>query len=271
MTEVAVSLVHTHTHINTLYRCTEYSHPIVTNNNSIMFPSLRFTAATVLLLVLSSLLHSSTTTDAAKNTCPRIPTVQDLDIEKYVEKSWFVHRQQITSYQSAEDLYCVTATYSIEGQKQWFQDAITVNNYANTGGVNEGSGGPFALCATRRDPVNEPAKLRVAPCFLPSILGGDYWVTAVDDKYEWAIVVAGQPTVEGNCGEWNLCTTPEPGFIPNPGGNGEGLWFLTRDSKPDIKLLEHMEAVATDLGICVERMEDVVHDGCKYEGAGLKK
>lgn len=184
--------------------------------------------------------------------------------------TYSIQRQQVNSYQPAERLYCVAATYDIEGRKQWFSDAITVNNYSNQGQVN-GPTSDADLCATRPDPVNEPGKLQVAPCFLPTFLAGPYWVAALDEEsYEWAVVVGGQPTIDVSEGENNLCTTPEDAGLFNLNGSNEGLWFLTRAQVASNATIDEMEAAALAAGIGTSRMVDVQQDGCNYEGAVIK-
>jgi len=197
--------------------------------------------------------------------CPEISPVADFDIDQYISKSWYIQRQQTTSYQPADSLYCVVATYDKEGKKQYFKDAITVSNYGNEGGVNQGSDGVFGLCAIERG----TARLTVSPCFLPPFVGGPYWVVAIADDYSYAIVVGGQPKERGQC-EAGLCTTKEGGPFFLTLGSGEGLWFLTRERFPDESVLETMEAEAAALGLCTASMLDVVHEGCLYEGARIK-
>jgi lipocalin len=201
--------------------------------------------------------------------CKTIETVQNFDIDKYIEFTWYIQRQQVNSYQSAESLYCVTATYNDDGKKQWGKPAISVSNYNNDGMVNaptkDGSDG--VICATTSI-ANEPAKLAVAPCFLPPFLAGDYWVAAVADDYSWAIVTGGQPTIAGECVvDALLCTTPETSALL---GNGQGLWFFMREQAQNAVTLATMEATALALGICTANMVDVVHEGCTYAGANHK-
>jgi len=194
--------------------------------------------------------------------CPEVSPVADFDIDEYIAKTWYVQRQQVTSYQPASDLFCVTATYDKEGKKQYFKDAITVRNYANDGAVNTG-GGNFELCAV----VKGTARLSVSPCFLPPFVGGPYWIVAVASDYSYAIIVGGQPKERGQC-EAGLCTTKEGGFLTL--GNGEGLWFFTRERFPEASVLEALENEAAALGLCTASMLDVVHEGCEYEGAKIK-
>lgn len=203
--------------------------------------------------------------------CQDISPVADFDIDEYVAASWYIQRQQTNIYQPADSLFCVVATYEMEGRRQFFQEAISVFNFSNRGAINQGGGGGPSLCATRRS--SDTGQLAVAPCFLPPFLGGAYWVAAYSPG-RWSIVTGGQPNVEGSCsGEEDLCTTRESFSILDPLtiiGNNQGLWFLTRDRFPDDALLAEMEAAAADLGICTSGMLDVVHEGCTYEGAVLK-
>lgn len=181
-----------------------------------------------------------------------------------------IQKQQINSYQPADRLFCVAATYELEGRKQFFfTDAITVNNYGNVGAVNgPNTGGD--LCATRPDASNEPGKLKVAPCFLPTFLAGPYWVAALDeDNYEWAIVVGGQTSIEAE-NDATLCSTAEDAGFLNLNGNNEGLWFLTRDQVANATMLADMEGAAVAAGIDTSRMLEVQQEGCLYDGAFIK-
>lgn len=208
------------------------------------------------------------------NSCSKIDTPDDFDVDKYIEKSWYVQRQQTNTYQPEDDLFCIVARYDRDGQRQWGRKAITVRNYANKGAVNGPSpNGDFKLCATPRFRFRKPAQLVVAPCYIPSSLGGDYWVVAFEPNYEWAIITAGQPDQEGQCSvDGSLCTLRQDcriGFLPCT-GNGQGLWFFTRERFPDPSVIAAMEEKAAQLGICTAAMKDVVHEGCNYEGTTLK-
>jgi len=218
------------------------------------------------------------------NDCPAINPVANFDKDRYIEKTWYIQRQQLTSYQAADSLYCVAATYSDEGKRRWFRPAITVRNFSNNGGVNQeetpGFFGAainflfgwflpddFVLCATDTD---QPGQLSVGPCFLPNAVAGPYWVAYVDDDYTMAIVVGGQPTLEGQCGADATCTTVENAGLFNFNGNGEGLWFLSREKVANQTTLDALEAQATTLGLCTQNMRPVLQEGCTYEGATIK-
>lgn len=62
------------------------------------------------------------------------------------------------------------------------------------------------------------SKLKVAPCFLPKVFSGDYWVVAYSESEGYALVSGGQPTKQGQNG---LCTT-------GTGRNGSGLCCIVR-------------------------------------------
>jgi lipocalin len=204
-----------------------------------------------------------------RNDCPDVNPPSDFDEDEYISKTWYIQRQQVNSYQSERDLFCVIATYEKTGRLNWLRKAITVRNYGNRDSVNNRSGGGPALCATRPIFNSSPAKLVVTPCFLPpSLFGGPYWVAAVAEDYSWAIVTGGPLTVDGECGaEEDFCTTKTRGTLF---GIGQGLWFLTRDQFPGALVIPAMEAKALELGICTAAMKNVVHEGCNYEGAFIK-
>ena len=201
--------------------------------------------------------------------CKEINPPKDFDIDRYIEKTWYVQKQQPISYLPREDFFCVIATYEQEGKRQWLRKAITVRNYANTGLNNPNGAGDGRLCATQFRTDKNPAKLNVSPCFLPARLGGPYWVVAFADDYSWAIVTGGQPDRRGECGGSKLCTTASGGRFTLL-GNDQGLWFFTRAQVADEATLMEMEMKALELGICTAAMEPVVQEGCLYEGAVIK-
>eukprot|EP00494_Astrolonche_serrata_P028036 UN28301 len=126
--------------------------------------------------------------------------------------------QQVTYYLPKEDNYCVRAIYNTEKKTVPFFDGrvISVFNYANADKVNgkNVNDDNQILCA-RLPNESEPAKLLVAPCFLPNqfLKNADYWIVAAgpsSDNYEWAIISGGEATTPAEDG---LCT------------NDYGFWF----------------------------------------------
>lgn len=196
----------------------------------------------------------------------------DIDLDEFVRATWYVQKQQVNGYQDADSLYCVAATYgldkaSLEGNKVPFYKGtvISVNNYANRGGVNQnvqaGEDAPI-LCARVGD---EPGKLSVAPCFLPNIAAGPYWIAGIgraqDGKYQWAVIIGGQPKEFAPDGK---CTTKVSGI------NNSGLWLFSRTPVASAQEIADMEQVLEDQGISKALLRDVVQTGCTYEGAVIK-
>ncbi len=146
-----------------------------------------------------------------------------------------------------------------------FFSAVSVYNYANKdkpNGVPEGSVNGTILCARVPD-SNNPAKLLVAPCFLPNLFAGPYWVLMAgpsSDNYEWAIVSGGQPTVQYPDG----CTTSESGT------NNAGLWLFSRTPVANPIDLQKMKSVLKDLGFTLSRLHEVPQQSCHYAGAYIK-
>lgn len=185
-----------------------------------------------------------------------------------MKSTWYIQQQQVTEYLSAADNYCTLATYVANSKKTvpfFGGTVVEVYNYANeqsVNGKNENSEG-MVLCA--RVPDNsQPAKLLVAPCFLPNVLAGDYWVVAAgpsQDNYEWAIVSGGQPTVAGADGG---CTTKTTGT------NGAGFWLFTRTQVASTATIAEMRSTAQKAGFSLDKLNPVEQSGCSYSGALLK-
>jgi lipocalin len=201
---------------------------------------------------------------AFKTSCKPVQPLKDLDLAQYINKTWYIQQQQITGYLPKDENYCVTATYAEAGAKVplFHGTVVSVLNYDNKGMVNgqtESTQNSSALCA-RQPKSNEPARLLVAPCFLPNALAGDYWVLAVGPKYEWSIISGGQPTVQYADG----CTTKEKGT------NGAGFWLFSREPVASEKTLTEMRTKATELGFTLSRLNPVEQAGCNYTRAVIK-
>jgi len=82
------------------------------------------------------------------------------------------------NYLPAKENYCVTADYTIKDEKSFLGWTVGVHNHAEEkdGTVHDTD----TLCAAPAD-KNDPAKLQVAPCFLPTFAAGPYWVLAYDE------------------------------------------------------------------------------------------
>jgi lipocalin len=196
--------------------------------------------------------------------CPDLKVENSVNLTEYVSKSWYVQQQQVNGYQSKNDLYCVVATYNNSKTHVPFfnNTVIDVYNYANSGGINHNNSNSHntKLCARLLN-SSSPAKLGVAPCFLPNILAGPYWIVALDVNYTWAVITGGQPTVQVSN---TTCTTKTSGF------NGSGLWIFSRKQIIDPDTLDHIHVVMNNHGIDTSLLLNVTQKGCEYNGAYLK-
>merc|ERR1712232_617206 len=177
--------------------------------------------------------------------CAPIDVQEGFNLTEYVSGSWYIHQQAITQYLPIERNFCVRAQYTLYDEPTFWGYTVAVNNYAqNEDG--DAFGGP--LCAKEDTAENNPAKLQVAPCFLPPIVAGDYWVVAYNEDEGYALISGGQPTVEGP----NGCSSP----------NQSGLWIFSRSPMRDIGLIETVRGIATDKGFDLGVLNDVDHTQC---------
>ena len=197
---------------------------------------------------------------SGNNTCPKINTVKNFNLTEYIKQPWYVQLQQETFYLPLEYNYCVTARYGLSDKKILFYhgQVLDVYNHArnqNTNGTSVNKNN-FTLCARIPNP-EIPSKLIVAPCFLPNIFGGDYWVIAAGpqpDNYQWAIISGGQPKIKYSDG----CTTSTK-FV-----NDAGLWLFTRQQTPPTKLINFMLNKTKSLGFTLQKLNYVQQQGCHY-------
>lgn len=200
------------------------------------------------------------------NSCPNVQPMLDFNTTEYIRATWFIQQQQITGYQPRDSLYCVAQTLNeTDTQVPFFNGSVlSVYNYGRVGGVNGTleNKNNFTLCA-RQVNQSDPARIINAPCFLPNIFAGPYWVIAAGprpDFYEWAIVSGGPPTVkyqDGNCS-----TSLE-------GTNGSGLWLFTRKLN-GTRFVPTMRSTLLDLGYTTSQLLNVTQDGCDYSRAYIK-
>lgn len=209
-----------------------------------------------------------------EQTCPDVSPLDatQFDLDSYIEKSWFVQKQQINPYQSEDQLFCIVASYN-----RTDTDLLEVKNYGNNNQVNgspqnSDNNGLFSdLCGKQL----EGGELAVAPClFRPifDVVAGPYWVLAVANDYSWAIVSGGQPDQPRQSEtdpDATLCTTKEGSSFFDT--NGSGLWLFTREQVASSTTIATMEAKLLDMGIYSGDLESVTQEGCLYEGAELKQ
>jgi len=203
--------------------------------------------------------------------------VANFDLDQYIASTWYVQKQQVNGYQKPEDLFCVTATYN---KKDGGGELVEVSNRANEGAINKGLQGKgkgifssfSSLCAKQLE--DNTGKLEVQPCFLfntfnPFDTAGPYWVIAVGEQYDWAIISGGQPSEVISDGKDEKdgsvkCTTKESGT------NGSGLWLFTREPVASDAKIQLMESKLEAMGVSTSKLLSVAQKGCTYEGMQLK-
>lgn len=169
-----------------------------------------------------------------------------------------------TQYLPKSHNYCVYAEYAHKKSNFYGWD-LAVHNHAEEadGTVHDSTKDTkgAGLCAKL---VNATAgKLEVAPCFLPPLLAGPYWVvhfepgegtmpTEFDWCEGWALIVGGQPTIPTAGG---LCRT-------GTGVNNAGLWIFSRDRLRNDTQISQAHNIANAKGIDVSVLNDVDQTNC---------
>mmetsp|Transcript_7299 Transcript_7299/g.14732 ORF Transcript_7299/g.14732 Transcript_7299/m.14732 type:complete len:368 (+) Transcript_7299:12-1115(+) len=181
--------------------------------------------------------------------CPPVTTAANFDLDSYISGKWYIQEQAVTQYLPIEQNYCVQASYTKKDSASWLGWTIDVNNYAEEADGTVHSSGD-TLCAKSTD-KNDPAKLGVAPCFLPSFLSGPYWVLEYDEAEGYALVSGGQPSEE-----------TEKGCTNGDGVNDSGLWIFTRQQIRDDALVDRVRDMAIAQGFDVSVLNKVDQSNC---------
>jgi hypothetical protein len=201
--------------------------------------------------------------------CTHIEPLSNLNVSEFSRSTWYIQKQQITGYQSESELYCVAQTLNDEPRTVPFftGPVLSVYNYAN---YQRPNGPPLnmkngtVLCARITNENNTGAIIN-APCFLPNILAGPYWVIAAGPKqtnYEWAIISGGPPTAKQPDGN---CTTKTTGT------NGSGLWLFTRSPADVHNYTKNMLGILREKGYSTALLLNVDQSNCSYHGAFIKQ
>jgi len=171
------------------------------------------------------------------------------DLKWYTSAKWYTQQQMVLSYLPRDYFYCVTAQYTLLQKPSFFGYDVEVSNHAqNEQGKNLGP--VDNICAKI---VDEAAgKLKVAPCFLPQALAGDYWVVAFDKTAGWALVSGGPPTMPGQTA----------GCRTGTGTNGSGLWIFTRAENRDEAVINVARTAAAAKGFDLTVLVDVDQSKC---------
>lgn len=190
--------------------------------------------------------------------CPNITTVKSLNLTEYTRKPWYIQMQQETPYLPINSNYCVRAEYSISNKKILFYNGTVLDVY-NSARLDNVTGRQLnykntTLCGR----VNgENSKLLVAPCFLPNIFAGDYWILLAgptNDNYQYAIVSGGQPNTRYPSG----CSTSTDKI------NNSGLWIFTRNQTVSDSVIQNLITYIVSLGITPELLNKVEQEHCLF-------
>jgi len=181
--------------------------------------------------------------------CPpeQFTTAKDFDLKSYAAARWYVQQQMPVQYLPETQNYCVQARYTLRESRTLLGYDVDVHNYAEE---KDGTVHSATLCAKIVDA--DSGKLEVAPCFLPSIFAGPYWVLDYSEQEGYALISGGAPTEATEA----ACKTGD-------GVNGAGLWIFTRKQQRDQDLLEKVRNIAVAKGFDVSVLKDVDQTNCK--------
>lgn len=204
------------------------------------------------------LLSASLSTMTAADDCKVVETVEDFNITEYAQAPWYIHQQAENSYSPIEQNYCVRAKYIVPGGKVgWFGYSVEVNNQAQNEDGDEFGG---KLCAYQPDD-EVPSKLAVAPCWLPKLFAGPYWIVAYNETEGYALVSGGQPdevVFDGN-------GTTVVGCRTGTGTNNAGLWIFSRSYVRNEELIETVREIARDAGFDTSVLNNVNQTNCGWD------
>mmetsp|Transcript_73275 Transcript_73275/g.174604 ORF Transcript_73275/g.174604 Transcript_73275/m.174604 type:complete len:381 (-) Transcript_73275:212-1354(-) len=177
-------------------------------------------------------------------------TVNNFDLDSFISKRWYIQQQMETKYLPKTQNRCVYAEYKLQQKKTFWGYDVAVHNHAEEVAPphtvhDSGS----KICAKVVDKAR--GKLEVAPCFLPTLLAGPYWVLDYDEAEGYALISGGAPALPA-----------EAGCMTGSGTNGSGLWIFTRDQKRDEALVQKVRAIAAQKGFDLSVLNDVDQSDC---------
>lgn len=175
--------------------------------------------------------------------CKPVTTQENFDLTSFISEKWYAQRQMENRNQAVDGNNCVTAQYTLNNDLSWRYTVAVRNEGVKDNGEVFGAD----LCAFQPNAAT-PAKLRVAPCFIPSLFAGNFWVLAYSEEEGYAIISGGQPDQETG----NGCRA------------GPGAWIFTRKPVIDAALLDKLTGMAADQGLDVNIMNRVRQEGCIY-------
>lgn len=232
--------------------------------------------AIIVLISILSLAAAENMLRAEDQACPpaNFATKKNFQVLNYIKNSWYPLKQLPVQFQQADSLFCVRAQYTLDTKRNWWCFLFRVCNRIRIKVLNQGRIGSIKGEETKANlygiamDSRDPAKLKVAPKFLPTnLFGGPYWVVEaasyaelLDGKtsgftsteYDWAIITGGAPKVSSN----GKCVTGEGER------NSNGIWLFSREPTPPQGVLEKLETIAQLNGIDTSVLLAVTQKGC---------
>lgn len=188
-------------------------------------------------------------------TCPPadFTSDQNFDLKAFIKTRWYIQQQMAVSYLPKSENRCVYAEYKLLNPKSLLGYDVQVHNYAeDVAPPHAAHDSGTKICAAIVDAAT--GKLEVAPCFLPKVTSGDYWVIDFSDADGYALISGGPPTKAAAGG----CQT-------GTGINGSGLWIFTRQQARDQSIVDKVRSIAKAKGFDLSVLNDVDQTGCKVE------
>lgn len=189
----------------------------------------------------------------APTQCPPagFDTVQDFDLEKFIEKRWYIQQQMAVNYLPASQNRCVYAEYQLREKKSFWGYDVSVHNHAEeVAAPHKVHDSGKTLCAKVVDKAR--GKLEVAPCFLPTVAAGPCWVLDYSEEEGYALISGGAPKESAG----------DAGCRTGTGTNGAGLWIFTRQQKRDEALVQKVRSIAKSKGFDLSVLNDVDQSEC---------
>lgn len=176
------------------------------------------------LLLLSLAFAASLATVSQAETADRLPTVQNVDLQRYSGRWYEISR--LPMWFERKCLDNITATYTVRSDNR----IDVVNSCRTEDGQIKARG--IAEIPDRQHPGQ--LRVRFAPdwmAWLP-VVWGDYWIIDLDPEYRWVMVGA-----------------PSRGY----------LWILARTPALDEAKITQLKSKATGLGFDVTPMINVTN------------
>ena len=176
------------------------------------------------LLLLSLAFAASLATVSQAETADRLPTVQNVDLQRYSGRWYEISR--LPMWFERKCLDNITATYTVRSDNR----IDVVNSCRTEDGQIKARG--IAEIPDRQHPGQ--LRVRFAPdwmAWLP-VVWGDYWIIDLDPEYRWVMVGA-----------------PSRGY----------LWILARTPALDEAKMAQLKSKATGLGFDVTPMINVTN------------